>query len=158
MSYLGVSGEISAKFSPLDDQPRLRRLTGETLFTAPGSMTNGEFGLFRWDMDATVGGAGLHFHRTFSESFYILSGTVRLFDGANHVDATAGDFLYVPRGGVHGFDNVSGAEASMLVLFAPGAPRERFFTELIEIRQGGRELAPDEWAEFYARHDQYMVS
>jgi hypothetical protein len=76
----------------------------------------------------------------------------------SHVDAAAGDFFYVPRGGVHGFSNVSGAAASMLVLFAPGAPREKFFTELIEIRQAGRELSQDEWAEFYARHDQYMVS
>jgi mannose-6-phosphate isomerase-like protein (cupin superfamily) len=158
MSYVGASGEVSATFCPLDDQPRLARATGETFFTAPGSMTNGRFGLFRWDMDASGGGAGLHFHRTFSESFYILSGTVRLFNGTNHVDAAAGDFLYVPEGGVHGFSNVSDAEASMLVLFAPGAPRERFFTELTEIRQGGRELSQEEWAEFYARHDQYMVS
>jgi mannose-6-phosphate isomerase-like protein (cupin superfamily) len=158
MSYSGISGEISATFSPVGEQPLLKRGTGETFFTAPGSMTNGQFGLFRWDMDATGGGAGLHFHRTFSESFYILSGTVRLFNGTDHVDATAGDFLYVPEGGVHGFSNVSDAEASMLVLFAPGAPRENFFTELIEIRQSGRELSKDEWTEFYARHDQYMVS
>ncbi len=45
----------------------------------------------------------------------------------------------------------------MLVLFAPGTPREKFFTELIEIRQGGRELSQDELAEFYAGHDQYVV-
>ena len=34
-----------------------------------------------------------------------------------------GDFLFVPEGGIHGFRNESGAPASMLLLFAPGAPR-----------------------------------
>ena len=33
----------------------------------------------------------------------------------------------------------------MLILFAPGAARERYFIELEEIRQSGRSLTPDEW-------------
>lgn len=61
----------------------------------------------------------------------------------------------MPPGGVHSFDNRSGEPASMLVLFAPGAPRELFFAELAEIVASGREPAPEEWTEFWARHDQY---
>lgn len=45
----------------------------------------------------------------------------------------------------------------MLILFAPGAPRERYFEELAEIARSGRALTPDEWTELYARHDQTMV-
>ena len=45
----------------------------------------------------------------------------------------------------------------MLILFAPGAPRERYFEELAEIGASGRELTPEEWADVYARHDQTMV-
>lgn len=45
----------------------------------------------------------------------------------------------------------------MLTLFTPGIPRERFVLELLEIRASGRELTREEWAEFYRRHDQYMV-
>ena len=73
------------------------------------------------------------------------------------MDATAGDFLYVPAGGIHAFANVSDEPASMLILFAPGPPREQYFLELAEIAESGRELSAEEWAEFYARHDQYMV-
>ena len=40
-------------------------------------------------------------------------------------------------------------------LFAPAPPREKFFRELAEIADSGRELSAREWAEFYARHDQY---
>ena len=45
----------------------------------------------------------------------------------------------------------------MLLLFAPGAPRERYFEELAEIAWSGRQLSGGEWTELYARHDQYMV-
>jgi hypothetical protein len=73
------------------------------------------------------------------------------------VEATAGDFIYVPQGGIHAFSNDSDATASMLILFAPGAPREAYFEELAEIANAGRTLTPEEWTELYARHDQYMV-
>ena len=43
-----------------------------------------------------AGGANPHYHRTISESFFVLSGTVRLYDGARWFDAVAGDFAYVP--------------------------------------------------------------
>jgi mannose-6-phosphate isomerase-like protein (cupin superfamily) len=157
MSYTG-DGEISALRVSPDDAPRAVMRSGTVgRFIAPGSMTEGRFGLFRWDMPGHSGGAGAHFHRTFSESFYILSGLVTVFDGTSWLGATAGDFLYVPDGGVHGFRNDGDDAASMLILFAPGAPRERYFEELAEIGASGRQLSQEEWAEVYARHDQTMV-
>ena len=86
---------------------------------------------------------------------YILDGTVSLYNGDKWTDATAGDFLYVPPGGIHAFANNSGQAASMLVLFTPGAPREAYFEELAAIVGEGRELTEQEWTELYARHDQY---
>lgn len=154
MSYAGA-GETSAVFRR-DLEPLTLGTTAAT-FVAPGSVTNGEFGLFRWDMPATAGGAGAHFHRGFSESFYVVSGTVTLYDGAHWSPLHAGGFCYVPPGGVHGFRNDSAAPASMLILFAPGIARERYFEELAEIRRAGTELSAKEWAELFARHDQVNV-
>jgi hypothetical protein len=57
----------------------------------------------------------------------MLSGTIRLYDGKRWIDGTPGDFLFVPEGGIHAFKNESGKPASMLILFAPGAPREDYF-------------------------------
>jgi len=162
MSYLGASGQVSAVYrpvsdiAPLDTVPAERRLTS-VRFVAPGSVTNGEFGLFRWEMKPHAGGPAPHFHRAFSESFYILDGTVRLYDGERWVEATAGDFLYVPQGGVHAFQNDSDADADMLILFSPGAPRERYFEELAEIAASGRQLDAKERTALYAKHDQFMV-
>ena len=70
----------------------------------------------------TRGGADPHFHKTFSESFYVMEGTVRLFNGETWIDAVKGDFLYVPQGGIHAFSNESGVPARMLIMFAPVRP------------------------------------
>jgi quercetin dioxygenase-like cupin family protein len=157
MSFMSDRGEVGAIFRPAAEIPALVRSTSSVRFVAPGSLTRDEFGLFRWEMKPGAGGPATHFHRTFSESFYILGGTVGLFDGAHWVAAAAGDFLYVPRGSIHAFRNDGDADASMLILFSPGIPRERFFEELAEVSRSGRTLSPDEWTELYARHDQFMV-
>src|SRR5579859_782165 len=152
--YFEDQGAVSAAFRPGDLAPDLEiGIRSRVGYLATAQSTGGHFGLYRWDMtgagkNSATPGTG-HFHKTFSESFFILSGTVALYDGDEWRDTRAGDFLYVPPGGVHSFDNRSGEPASMLVLFAPGAPRELFFAELAEIVASGRELAPQEWTEFW---------
>ena len=156
MSYIG-DGEISATYRP---EPSLERVTSkatEALLVATGSLTAGRYGLFRWEMAPRAGGPKPHFHRTYSEAFYVLAGTVRIFDGAAWAEAGVGDFLYVPEGGIHAFENAADASASMLILFAPGAPRETYFRELAAIQREGRVLSAEEWTALYARHDQTMV-
>lgn len=155
--YTGTGGETSARVRP-GDTPAALRLGGTTVHhLATGATTDGGFGLYRWEMDGSPGGATPHFHRTFSESFLVLSGAVRLFDGVREVDGTEGDFLHVPPGGVHGFRNDSGAPAVMLLLFVPGAPREDYFAALADLAASGRALDPAARAAFLARHDQYEV-
>lgn len=126
-------------------------------FVATGDLTEGRYGLFRWDMAATSGGATPHLHRTFSEAFFVLEGSIALYDGRDWRTGGPGDFLYIPPGGAHAFRNDSGAAASMLILFAPGPPREAYFRELAERIASGREYSDDERTAFLARHDQYEV-
>ncbi len=155
--YRGDTGEISAVLRRADAQPELRMGTAASVsYLATGASTSGQFGLYRWDMSPEPSGPSTHFHRTISESFFVLAGIVRLYDGASWIDARPGDFLFVPEGGIHGFRNESGEPASMLILFAPGAPREGYFEGLAEIAQG-KELSEPERAEFYLRHDNYWL-
>jgi mannose-6-phosphate isomerase-like protein (cupin superfamily) len=93
-----------------------------------------------------------------SEAFFVLSGTVLLFDGREWAEATPGDFLHVPPGAVHAFRNPDGP-ASMLMLFTPGAPRETYFQELADLDDARRaEMTADDWTALYARHDQVEAS
>ncbi|WP_214371384.1 cupin domain-containing protein [Pseudonocardia sp. H11422] len=123
-------------------------------FVAPGSVTAGRYGLFEYRMTPSSPGPGPHVHRTFSESFYVLSGELSIYDGERWGRFGPGDFAHVADSGVHAFRNDADVETAFLILFAPGIARERFFLELAEIRETGRELSEQEWMEFYARHDQ----
>jgi hypothetical protein len=66
--------------------------------------------------------------------------------------------VYVPEGGIHAFRNESGEPASMLLLFAPGAPREPYFEALGEAAAAGRAMSGDELRELWLQHDTYPVT
>jgi len=155
--YHGDTGECSATFRSAEHEPELAYRSGGTVhYLATGASTKGEFGLYRWDFGPTSTGPDPHFHRSISESFFILSGTVNLFDGNRWVQARQGDFLFVPEGGIHAFNNAPGEAASMLLLFTPGAPREGYFETLAQLAEG-KTFTPDERAEFMLRHDTFWL-
>jgi len=158
MSYVGDLGEISARGVSQADMRTLAMKSGTVArFVATGASTQGDFGLYRWEMPANTGGATGHFHRTFSESFYVLDGQPSFFDGETWTQGEPGFFLYVPRGGIHGFKNESPTPATFLILFSPGIAREGYFEALADIGATGRQMSKDDWAELYARFDQVMV-
>jgi mannose-6-phosphate isomerase-like protein (cupin superfamily) len=153
--YLGEPGLVNARLRPAGHEPEIRYPSGGTAhYLATGKSTDGKFGLYRWEMAAVASGPEPHFHRTISESFYVLTGTIRLYDGERWIDGKPGGFLYVPEGGIHAFRNESGKPASMLILFAPGAPREEYFETTARLA-AGLVLNDEEKAAFYIRHDTY---
>lgn len=152
--YFGDGGEVSAVYRP-DGQPaELVYPNGTRVhYLSTGASTGGLFGLYRYEMTAEPSGPGPHFHRTLAESFYILSGSLRIYDGKRWIDTAPGDYVHVPIGGVHAFRNESGEPVSMLLHFAPGAPREGYFEGLI----GLADATEEERAEFYLKHDNHWV-
>jgi mannose-6-phosphate isomerase-like protein (cupin superfamily) len=151
--YHGDAGEVSARIHPHDAEPDLVYPNGNRVtYLATGESAGRLFGLYRWEFSEAVSGPGPHFHRTIAESFYILTGEVKVYDGTGWVTARPGDFLHVPPGGLHGFRNESGAEASMLLHFAPGAPREAYFEGLDRMARGEK-WTEEEYDAFMAAHD-----
>ena len=155
-SYFGT-GDVLATYRPADTPAELPRPGGSASYLATGATTAGRFGLYRWDMGPEPAGAQSHYHRTFSESFFVVSGTVQLFDGNTWLDGHPGDFVHVPEGGLHGFRNESGQPASLLILFVPGAPREAYFEGLVELAEGRWKPSHDELLAFYEEHDNIYV-
>jgi mannose-6-phosphate isomerase-like protein (cupin superfamily) len=155
--YEGERGEVSATHRPAGSEPDLVYPNGVRVHhLSRGADTGGLFGLYRWDFSTATSGPGPHFHRTLTESFFVLSGTVSVYDGNGWKDARPGDYLHVPAGGLHGFRNESGEEASMLLHFAPGAPREDYFAGLARLA-AGEEWSEEEYADFMWRHDNHWV-
>jgi quercetin dioxygenase-like cupin family protein len=147
MTYLPDPATVSRR----DDQPT----AGRTRFVATGSQTRGDFGLYEYTLPPGAPGATPHLHRTFSESFHVLEGSLAVLAGDEWTTADAGDLVYVPRSGVHAF-RAAGPEvgARFLILFSPGIPRERYFAGLVELHAGGRTPSTEEIDEFALRHDQ----
>jgi len=139
--------------NPLTDAGSLGRLR----MVATGSDSHGRFGLTEYDLAAHSAGAAPHYHTTFSESFYVMSGVLTLYANGRWQPYRAGDFALVHERGVHGFRNDTDAPTSFLILFTPGIAREKFFTEIAELARNGRKLQGDARTAFYARHDQVMV-
>jgi mannose-6-phosphate isomerase-like protein (cupin superfamily) len=156
-AHTGDEGQATAWLRRHDEPRTLEHSNGGGAhYLATGAQTGGHLGLYRWDMGPVPSGPEPHFHRGITESFFVLSGQVRLHDGTGWVEASAGDFMFVPEGGVHGFRNESGQDASMLILFTPGAPREDYFETLADAAR--REAMDAEaWREFYLRHDTFWV-
>jgi quercetin dioxygenase-like cupin family protein len=152
--YLGENGETNAVFRPADRGPDAVSPSGDrTHYLATQATTGGEFGLYQVDLAPHSRGAATHFHRAISESFFVLSGRIRLFDGDHWTTGRPGDFLHVPVGGLHAFRNESDDPATMLMLFTPGAPREEYFERVAEMaRRGG-----PEFQDFLVRHDSFFV-
>lgn len=151
--YHGDKGEVNASFRTAGTSPDFTSPRGDAYhYLATHESTGGEYGLYKVDLAARAAGAKMHFHKAMSEAFYVLSGKLELFNGEKWVTGRAGDFLYVPVGGLHAFKNVTDEPTSMLMLFSPGAPREEFFEKVAEMSQRGSE----ELKQFRVRHDSYF--
>ena len=99
-------------------------------FIVTGEQTAGAY----FVMEAIVppgGGPPPHIHRNEDETFYILEGECSFRLGDETITARAGDFVNVPRGTVHNFQNRGTKPARMILTFTP-AGIEKFFEETLE--------------------------
>ncbi len=98
-------------------------------------------------MGAGPGGPDPHFHKSISESFFVLSGGMRLYDGERWIDAAPGDFLFPERVGRAGADahpvRTGRSARGLLRTLADAARREA--------------MNDEQRAEFFVRHDTYWV-
>ena len=151
--YFGDGGRVDYKFRPASEPPDSVNPMTSLTHLVKGSETGGAYGLFRCDFGKGKGGTGNHFHRTFQEDILVLSGSMALYDGERWRDAGPQDFLHIPPGGLHAFENRSGEPASMLMIFSPGGPRERYFEELGQIG----DLDEQARKAFLLSHDNWFV-
>ncbi|MDT5012483.1 MAG: hypothetical protein QOH57_4100 [Mycobacterium sp.] len=151
--YTKPEPEFSATLRRADSPPDYTAGPVAYRYLANQHKTDGDYGLYRVDIGPAGGGPGPHFHRAMSEAFFVLSGSLKLYDGREWVDGHPGDFLYVPPGGVHGFRNESDEPVSTLMLFAPGAPREVYFEGFGQLAS----MTDDERREWFVKNDNFFV-
>jgi len=85
-------------------------------------------------------GAPPHDH-DFDESYYVLSGSLRLTVAGKEVELDAGEFIHIPGRTVHGFKGTSDAPTQILILQSPGDADEFFRACAREIKKIPEDLA-----------------
>lgn len=155
MSYPHPPAVVVAR----DDQPFAAGTPDSRVrFLGLGSHTNRDYGLFEYHLPAGATGARPHYHQGFSESFYILEGRIAVLSDDRQIVASAGDLVYVPRLGIHGFDNASEDQPGrFLILFVPGAPRQGYFEGLYRLRAQSQEPTVEEIDQLARRFDQINI-
>jgi mannose-6-phosphate isomerase-like protein (cupin superfamily) len=97
-------------------------------FLATGETTSGDYSLFHVFIPAGPPGPLPHIHRDADEFFFVLEGRVEALFEDEWRSLQPGQFLHVPRGTLHTFDNVTAEAARMLSGFVPSG-FERFFRD-----------------------------
>jgi mannose-6-phosphate isomerase-like protein (cupin superfamily) len=76
-----------------------------------------------------------HIHRRETEAYYVLEGTFEFVHGERTMRASAGDFVHIPMGVVHGFTNAGHGPARFLGIVTPGGFHEQLLAALGEPAQ-----------------------
>ncbi len=101
-------------------------------FLKLGSETNGAYTLVEVEL-ADGGGVGLHYHKTFSESFKCIEGAVQVQLGKKIHTLTAGQAATAEPNVLHLFQNRSGVPSRFQVELRPAS---RGFEESLQIGYG----------------------
>lgn len=102
-------------------------------------------------------GPPLHRHRTYDETFSLLDGAMTLRLGERTVEATAGSFVFVPRGTPHTYANPADRPVRFLLLVSPGGIEAYYRDMAAAIAREGGMPSRETFARLYARHDTELV-
>jgi len=131
----GVQGEAGTEGGAVGVYPGGGRsiwLLGMLItFKAVSEETGGEYSLYEVTVPSQLG-ATPHIHHRETEAYYVLDGEVEFLRGEHTVRARVGEFVFVPRGVVHGFTNVGQEPARFLGIVTPGGLHEKLLSGLGE--------------------------
>jgi quercetin dioxygenase-like cupin family protein len=88
-------------------------------------MTNGAYAIFE-NVVPPGRGVPLHVHTREDETLYVVEGNLQVVLGDKTQVTTAGDFVNMPRGVPHRFQNVGSQPAKLLLSFNPGGLEQMF--------------------------------
>lgn len=105
-------------------------------FKAVSKDTGGAYALWEVAAPPLAGGPPAHIHEREDEAFYILEGELSFQIGERTAIASAGTFVFAPRGIVHKFSNPSSKPVKALVIASP-AGFEKALEEMAQIAPRG---------------------
>jgi mannose-6-phosphate isomerase-like protein (cupin superfamily) len=90
------------------------------IFKADEAETEAAYSISEWWLEPRTRGPGAHSHAANDEVFYGIGGVMTVLVGEDWHDIAPGDFLRIPAGTIHDFENRTGERAGLLNFYIPG--------------------------------------
>jgi quercetin dioxygenase-like cupin family protein len=106
-------------------------------FLVEAADSNGSAAIFEFTVPAGVKVPVPHYHENFDETIYGLEGVMTFMVEGEAIDIAPGETCFIPRGAVHGFDNLKQETAKALAVITPALLGPIYFKEVAEIVNAG---------------------
>ena len=109
----------------------------EIRFLLESKDSHGQLAMFEFTVPAGAKVPVPHSHERYDETIYGLEGVLTFTVNGQPVDIAAGDTCFIPRGAVHGFNNLKPSDAKALAVVTPALIGPEFFREMAAIINAG---------------------
>ena len=99
--------------------------------------TNGSVAMFEFTVPAGAKVPVPHYHKQYDETIYGVEGVITFTVEGKPVDIGPGESCFIPRGAVHGFNNLKPTDAKALAVVTPALLGPDFFRETAAIVNAG---------------------
>jgi quercetin dioxygenase-like cupin family protein len=109
----------------------------EIKFLLESADTNGSLAAFEFTVPAGAKVPLPHSHQHYDETIYGLEGVLTFTVNGKSMDMPPGGSCFIPRGAVHGFNNLKSTNAKALAVVTPALIGPDFFKEMAVLVNAG---------------------
>ena len=106
-------------------------------FLLEAADTNGSAAMFEFTVPAGARVPLPHYHENFDETIYGLVGIMTFTVEGKAIDIAPGETCFIPRGTIHGFNNLGQQDAKALAVITPALLGPIYFKEVAQIVNAG---------------------
>lgn len=106
-------------------------------FLLEAADTNGSVAMFEFTVPVGAKVPLPHSHEHYDETIYGVEGTVTFTVDGKSIDIAPGESLFIPRGAMHGFNNLKQQNVKALAVVTPALIGPNFFKECAAIVNAG---------------------
>jgi quercetin dioxygenase-like cupin family protein len=121
-------------------------------FLLESAETNGSLAMFEFTVPVGAKMPAPHCHKHYDETIYGVEGVVTFTVEGKTLDIGPGESCFVPRGAVHGFNNVKQTAVKALAVITPALLGPDFFKEAAAIVNAGGPPDLEKLKAFMAKH------
>jgi quercetin dioxygenase-like cupin family protein len=124
----------------------------EVIFLLTAAETNGVVAMFEFKVPVGAKVPLPHYHKDYDETIYGLEGVITFTVEGRAMNIGPGEAYFIPRGAVHGFNNLKQVDAKVLAVVTPALISPDYFREIATIVNAGGPPDLDKIKAVMAKH------